>query len=152
MVNGENMRQFGIHGVVIVNGRIGDRPLRNLLIPDCSLLLFFLCSCYTYIMTIEQTIDIPADHRLILDIPKEFPAGTAQMIIKFPVKEDDDTSWFEKGEGCPICAKHRDPKTGEPLYNAETIAAIEEGDAMLRGEIPAQRFNSIEELLADLRS
>jgi len=107
-------------------------------------------------MTIEQTIEIPADHRLILDIPKEYPVGTAQVIIKFPVKEDD-TSWFEKGtdsesEGCPICAKLRDPVTGNPPFNAETIAAFEEGDAMMRGEIPSQEFNSIEELLADLRS
>ena len=66
--------------------------------------------------------------------------------------ESTDDSWFEKGEGCPICAKHRDPKTGELRFNAETMAAIEEGRAMMRGEIPAQRFNSLEELLADLRS
>ncbi|GHV06464.1 hypothetical protein FACS189485_15030 [Spirochaetia bacterium] len=36
--------------------------------------------------------------------------------------------------------------------NEETIAAIEEGRAMRRGEIPAKRFHSLEELLADLRS
>ena len=53
---------------------------------------------------------------------------------------------------CPICAKHRDPKTGEPLFNAETIAAFEEGDAMLRGEIPAKRYNSLEEMMTDLAS
>ena len=53
-------------------------------------------------------------------------------------------------EGCPICAKLRDPVTGEPLYNAETRAAIEEGDAILRGEIPAKRYNSLEEMLVDL--
>ena len=47
--------------------------------------------------------------------------------------EKSDESWFEKGEECPICAKHRDPKTGELRFNAETIVAIEEGDAMLRG-------------------
>ena len=97
-------------------------------------------------MTIEQTVEIPADRRLILDIPKEFPADRVQVIIRFPVKEDDDTSWFERGEKCPICAKHRDPKTGEPLYNAETIAAIEEGDAMLRGEIPAKWHTSLDDL------
>ena len=28
-------------------------------------------------MTIEQTVEIPADHRLILDVPREIPAGTA---------------------------------------------------------------------------
>ena len=66
--------------------------------------------------------------------------------------ESTDDSWFKKGEECPICAKHRDPKTGELRFNAETVAAIEEGRAMMRGEIPAQRFSSLEELLADLRS
>jgi len=61
-----------------------------------------------------------------------------------------DTSWFENGGECPICAKYRDPETGEPLYNAETRATIEEGDAILRGEIPAKWYNSFEEMLADL--
>jgi len=47
---------------------------------------------------------------------------------------------------CPICAKHRDPVTGELRFNAETIAAFEEGDAMLRGEIPAKWHTSLEDL------
>jgi len=51
-----------------------------------------------------------------------------------------------KREGCPICAKHRDPKTGELRFNAETIAAFEEGDAMLRGEIPAKWYSSLEDM------
>jgi hypothetical protein len=67
-------------------------------------------------------------------------------------KADSDESWIERGEECPICAKHRDPETGELRFNAETVAAIEEGRAMMRGEIPAQRFHSLEELLVDLRS
>jgi len=37
-------------------------------------------------------------------------------------------------------------------FNAETIAAFEEGDAMLRGELPAKRFNSLDEMLSDLDS
>ena len=36
--------------------------------------------------------------------------------------------------------------------NEETIAAIEETRAMVRGEIPSPTFHSLEELLADLRS
>jgi hypothetical protein len=48
--------------------------------------------------------------------------------------------------GCPICAKYRDPVTGEPRFNAETIAAFKEGDAMLSGEIPATWHNSLEDL------
>jgi hypothetical protein len=53
-------------------------------------------------------------------------------------------------EECPICAAHRDPVTGEERFNAETIAAIEEGRAMMRGEIPAKRFSSFEEMWEDL--
>jgi hypothetical protein len=60
------------------------------------------------------------------------------------------TSWFERGEPCLVCAKHRDPVTGEELFNAETRAAIAEGRAMMRGEIPAIRYNSVEEMWADL--
>ncbi|GHU58725.1 hypothetical protein FACS189444_2850 [Spirochaetia bacterium] len=43
-----------------------------------------------------------------------------------------------------------DESNAEP--NEETIAAIEEGRAMMRGEIPSPTFHSLEELLADLRS
>jgi hypothetical protein len=39
----------------------------------------------------------------------------------------------------------------DPTPNALTIAAMEEGDAMLRGEIPANRFNSFEEMLEALK-
>ena len=53
-------------------------------------------------------------------------------------------------EGCPICAKHRDRVTGELRFNAETVAAFKEGDAMLSGEIPAKWYNSLDEMMADL--
>ena len=43
---------------------------------------------------------------------------------------------------CPICANS--------IPNAETIAAIQEGRAMMRGEIPAKRFSSLEEMWKDL--
>ena len=57
-------------------------------------------------------------------------------------------------EGCQICAKYRDPETGEPLYNAETKAAIKEVDDMLAGKIPntLKAFNSLAEMLEDLDS
>jgi hypothetical protein len=53
---------------------------------------------------------------------------------------------------CPICAKYYDPKTGQPPYNAETMAAFAEGDAMLRGEIPAITYKSADEMWEDLLS
>jgi hypothetical protein len=42
--------------------------------------------------------------------------------------------------------------TEDHAPNAVTIAAIEEGRAMMRGEIPANRFNSLEEMLDALHS
>jgi len=56
----------------------------------------------------------------------------------------------KRQEGCPICSKHRDPKTGELRFNAETVAAFEEGDAMLRKEIPAKWCSSLNEMMVDL--
>jgi len=51
---------------------------------------------------------------------------------------------------CPICAKLRDPETGALPYNAVTLAAFEEAKAIMRGEIPAKRYNSLEEARKDL--
>ena len=94
-------------------------------------------------MTITQTVEIPASRRITLEVPPQVPVG--RVILTFTPAADNE-------DECPICAKHRDPETGELLFNAETIAAIEEGRAMMQGKIPAQRFGSLEELLADLRS
>jgi hypothetical protein len=44
---------------------------------------------------------------------------------------------------CPICAKN-------PPYNAKTRAAIAEGEAMLKGEVPAKWYHSLEEAQEDL--
>jgi len=58
----------------------------------------------------------------------------------------------EVQEDCPLCAKYRDPETGELRFNAETEAVIKEVDDMLAGKIPStlKSFNSLEEMLADL--
>ena len=39
-------------------------------------------------MTITQTVDVPADHRLTIDVPREVPAGRTYVIIQFPVLEN----------------------------------------------------------------
>jgi hypothetical protein len=85
-------------------------------------------------MTVEKMIDVPANHRITLEIPPQVPEGP--VILTFtPAAETE----------CPLCAKNNTP-------NAETAAAIREGRAMMKGEIPAKRFSSLEELLVDLRS
>jgi hypothetical protein len=107
---------------------------------------FFPLSCYTYIMTIEQTIEIPASRLITIEVPPEIPTG--KVILTFtsaaePKVAADDGLDFE-GE-CPLCAKSHTP-------NAETAAAIREGRAMMRGEIPSKLYNSLEEMLVDLDS
>ena len=51
------------------------------------------------------------------------------------------TKAARQGE-CPICANS--------TPNAQTITAIQEGRAMMRGEIPTKWYNSLEEMLVDL--
>ena len=82
-------------------------------------------------MTITQTVEIPADRRIILEVPREVPVG--RTVIAF-------TPAPETLHPCPICARNIDPETGNPRYGPETVAAIEEGMAISRGEIPAKRF------------
>jgi hypothetical protein len=99
-------------------------------------------------MTVTQTVEVPDSHRLTIDVPREVPAGAVILTFTPKPAADDDGLDYE-GE-CPICAAHRDPVTGEERFNAETIAAIREGRAMMRGAIPAKRFHSFEEMLEDL--
>jgi len=98
-------------------------------------------------MSITQTVEIPASRRLTIDVPREVPVG--QVILTFTPadakKTADDDGLYPDGE-CPICAAHN------YMPNAETIAAIEESRAMMRGEIPStlRRFHSFEEMWEDL--
>jgi hypothetical protein len=42
-------------------------------------------------MVIEQTVDIPANHRLVIDLPCEVPAGKAYIEVKvIPVVDRQD--------------------------------------------------------------
>jgi hypothetical protein len=52
--------------------------------------LFFLCfSCYIYSMSITQTVEIPASHRLVIDVPREVPEG--RTILTFTPAHKPDT-------------------------------------------------------------
>jgi hypothetical protein len=39
-------------------------------------------------MTIEQTIEITADRRIILEVPPGVPVGRTKVIIQFPVQDE----------------------------------------------------------------
>jgi hypothetical protein len=98
---------------------------------------------------ITQTVEIPASHRLTIDVPREVPAGPAVLTFTPEPADACDDGLDSEGE-CPICAAHRDPVTGEQRFNARTLASFAEADAILRGEIPAKWYTSLEEMLADL--
>jgi hypothetical protein len=105
-------------------------------------------------MVIEQTIEVPADRRVHLDfeVPRSVPAGRSNVTVIFPTPETTADEADTAVEPCPLCAKYTDPVTGERTLNAETIAALEEGEAILRGDIPAKRYHSFEEMLTDLEA
>ncbi|GHV10510.1 hypothetical protein FACS189491_00080 [Spirochaetia bacterium] len=44
---------------------------------------------------------------------------------------------------CPLCAKN-------PPFNDKVLAAIKEGRAIMRGEIPAKWYHSLEEAREDV--
>lgn len=62
-------------------------------------------------MIIEQIVEIPADHRLVLDLPLEIPAGKAKaaIILTFDPEQAEDperVAAIEKLFGC--CANTGD--------------------------------------------
>jgi len=42
---------------------------------------------YLPYMTITQTVEIPADRRVTLEVPREVPMGETTIIIQFPTKK-----------------------------------------------------------------
>ena len=107
----------------------------------------FSLPCYILYTTITQTVEIPADRRLTIDVPREVPIGL--VVLSFTPANAEN-----RQESCPICAKNRDSVTGELRFNAETLAGMQEVDDMIAGKIPntMKAFNSLEEMLADLNS
>ena len=70
--------------------------MRNrVLLPFIGFMSLFLAPCsfsyYTYTMTITQTVEIPADRRITIEVPREVPTGTTARfeLIWFPVKKTD---------------------------------------------------------------
>lgn len=92
-------------------------------------------------MTIEQTIDVPVSRRVTIEIPPQIPIGPVILTFSTVSAETDD---------CPLCSKHRDPKTGKPQYNAETLAAMQEAKDIAAGKIPGTWHHSVNEAREEL--
>ena len=39
-------------------------------------------------MTITQTVDIPENRRLVIEVPREVPVGKMNVVIQFPVSQE----------------------------------------------------------------
>ena len=81
-------------------------------------------------MAITQTVDIPADRRLTIEVPREVPSGRT-ILTYTPVTKTQEPGYVSE---CPECAKHRDPKTGELRFNAVTLAAFQETSDIMSGK------------------
>jgi len=105
-----------------------------------------------------------SDAELLIEEIKTLPAGRVAEVLDFVefIKQEETRNnaqkagsgdtWFERGEECPVCAKHRDPETGELRFNAETMAGMQEVEDIISGKIPTKWYNSLEEMWADLVS
>jgi hypothetical protein len=49
-------------------------------------------------MTIEQTVEIPANRKITLDLPEETPIGTAQATIKLKFGASDEPEGIPASE------------------------------------------------------
>jgi len=61
-------------------------------------------------MSVMQTVEVPANHRLIVDIPREIPTGP--VVLTFTPTTAD--SGLDVAGECPFCATH------DYMPNAET--------------------------------
>jgi hypothetical protein len=55
-------------------------------------------SCYIYFMSVTQTVEIPTNHRLTIDVPPEVPTGRA--IISFTPQADIPQQKKQREFGC----------------------------------------------------
>nr|AGS51806.1 hypothetical protein [uncultured bacterium contig00053] len=67
------------------------------------MLVNFLFFDYIIIMTIEQTVTIPADHRLFFEflVPKEIPEGSARVEVKVTPVTNNQSSNLIKNTNKP---------------------------------------------------
>jgi len=79
-------------------------------------------------MSITQTIEVPADRRITLEVPREI--STSKVVLTFePASEVEN-----------------------PRYNAKAMAAITEAEAMIKGEIPTNwhKPNELEDVWKEM--
>jgi hypothetical protein len=86
-------------------------------------------------MTITQTVDIPANHRLTVEVPREIPAGRAVLAFTpVPVKKATD-------QGADIAFKSADGGKSPRSYSDALLAILSQ---------PTPRADALSGILSDL--
>ena len=55
---------------------------------------------YTFLMMIEQTVEVPINHRLTIDVPREIPAGP--IVLAFRPANAQKIDKAKQKHGTPI--------------------------------------------------
>jgi hypothetical protein len=87
-------------------------------------------------MTIQQTVDIPADRRLYLELPQTAPMGLAEIMISIRYTSPEGDSGIIPQE----------------RFNAETEAAMNEARDIMNGRILSKGFSSVDDMFAAIDS
>jgi len=100
-------------------------------------------------LLIEEIKTLPENYTAVV---LDFVGYLKEKAAKKSADKGADDSWFERGEECPICAKHRDPVTGELRFKPEVYEGMQEVEDMLSGKIPStlRSFDSFEDMWEDL--
>jgi hypothetical protein len=94
------------------------------------------------VYTMSQEDPNMSQTELLLKEIEELPSDYVDEVIDFVGYLKHKAS--QSKDECPLCAKYQHNP------NEETIAAIEEGRAMMRGEIPANRYKSVDEIWKEM--
>jgi hypothetical protein len=93
-------------------------------------------------MSIQQTVDIPVNHRLTIELPREVPAGKATIIYNPAPLPDQDTPADRHKipddlvELYQEAVKRADRERSDPAYRAEiaeTLRKCQEGGPIFGG-------------------
>ena len=84
-------------------------------------------------MTITQTVKIPADRRLIIDVPREIPAG--QVVLTFTPKAEEQIPKKDRVPGCLKGQIWMADDFEAPFETEEQVTNKKRGFGCLKGQI-----------------
>ncbi|MDR1576539.1 MAG: hypothetical protein LBS37_11085 [Treponema sp.] len=87
-------------------------------------------------MTIEQTVEIPADHRLVIEVPPEIPTGRAKAALTLVFETETTKAASEKWVN-PLLGLAKDSS-----LTVERFMEMQRKDIELENEIDKRRWGN----------